>query len=185
MGKAAKRKMEDRGASAEVQAGPAWYVVIAHAGRERQARDHLERQAYEVYLPMRLHKAKAGELSARPFFPRYMFVRIDLTVQPWRPILSTLGVQSMLMSGDHPMWIAEKLVRRIQAHEVGGFIKVSERPRITCPFTQGQKLKVLSGPFEKLEAVFAEPVDANRVAILVSLLGRDSRVVLHMDQLAT
>lgn len=190
MGKSAKRKIEerapsDRAASGEVRQGPAWYVVLAHSGRERQARDHLERQSYEVYLPMKLHTSKKGELSARPFFPRYMFVRVDLTSQPWRPILSTLGVQSMLMGGDHPMWIAEGLVQRIKAHEIGGFIKLSDRPKAACPFEVGQRLKVVSGPFEKFEAVFSEPVDANRVAILVSLLGRDSRVVLQLDQVAT
>jgi len=185
MNKSTKWKKEEAARPGELKSGPAWYVVTAVAGKERIARDHLVRRGYEVYLPMRLHLDPKGGLSARPFFPRYLFARIDLTAQPWIPILSTIGVKTMLMSGDHPMRLADGLVEYIRAHEEGGFIKVGDKPpRPACRFAQGQRVVVVGGPMAKLEGAFCEPVDGNRVAILLSLLGRDSRVELQLDQVA-
>jgi transcriptional antiterminator RfaH len=184
MSKAAKLTKES--AATEVRPGPAWYVVCAKAGWERIAVEQLTRQGYEVYLPMKLHmtrKAGQDELLARPFFPRYLFVRLDLVAQRWRPILSTIGVASMLMGGDHPMWLADRAIDRLKAQEEGGFIKLGERAVVPERFTAGQKVAVVvGGVVEKLEATFCEPVDENRVAVLLSLLGRDSRVVVNRSQ---
>ncbi len=165
--------------------GPAWYVVVAVSGQERLARVHLERQGFEVYLPMRLHLDRNGDLVAKPFLPRHMFVRMDLLATLWRPIISTIGVRKILLSGDHPMWIDDKLIDRMKDQEEGGFIKVGDRDNapIACRFDPGQKVRVKSGPFEKLEGAFFEPIDENRVAILLSICGRDSRVILDPEQL--
>jgi transcriptional antiterminator RfaH len=183
MNKRAERTKEEKAPAVEVHMGPAWYVVCAQAGRERTAREHLERQRYEVYLPMRLHLDRKGELVARPFFPRFMFVRLDLLAQPWRPILSTVGVRSMMMSGDHPMWIKAKHIDRLKAQEEGGFIKLCERPQMVERFKEGQAVRLSGFGLDMLEATFSEPVDEARVAILVSLFGRDSRVVVDRDQI--
>jgi transcriptional antiterminator RfaH len=186
MNKTAQLKIEG---NEGVRAGPAWYVVCARSGQERVARDQLERQGYEPYLPLQAVTTKSGpkrgELSLRPFFPRYLFVRTDLVRKPWRPMLSTIGVRSLLMTGDHPMWINPSLVERIRSHEDGeGFIKIADRPAPPPPkFKPGQRVRIVGGPLDKLEAAFSEPVDENRVAILLSLLGGDSRVVLEASQI--
>ena len=41
-------------------------------------------------------------MVASPLFPRYMFVAIDVAVQRWRSIQSTIGVARLVCNGDHP-----------------------------------------------------------------------------------
>ena len=63
------------------------------------------RQSFGVYLPrytkMRRHARKI-EAVARPLFPRYLFVALDLARDRWRSIQSTFGVVGLVMSGEQP-----------------------------------------------------------------------------------
>jgi transcriptional antiterminator RfaH len=182
-------KLEETTSPDGVKAGPAWYVVCARSGQERIARDQLERQGYEPYLPMHAVVLKSGpkrgELELRPFFPRYLFVKTDLLRKPWRPMLSTIGVRSLLMSGDHPMSIGSRFVDKIRAHEeAGGFIRIADRPAPPPPrHVRGEKVRVVGTAFDRFEGVFVEQVDGKRVAILLSLLGGDSRVLLDASEI--
>ena len=57
-------------------------------------------------------------------------------------------------------------------------------PEKACGLTKGDKVTLPVGhKFGELEAVFEERVDARRVALLISLLGRDSRVVVDLGSL--
>lgn len=160
-----------------------WYLVVAHFGRERLAAYHLKRQGYEVYLPMRAPltsaRSKTGALpEPRPFFPRYLFVQVDLTQPGWRSIYSTIGVHSVLTSGvgenARPRPVGEGLVKALKAREVDGLIVLP--PKSDCPHEKGDMVRVRIGRrFGGIEAVFEERVDAKRAIILISLLGRDSR----------
>jgi transcriptional antiterminator RfaH len=64
-----------------------WYVVHTQARQEARAEVNLRRQDFEVWLPMircvRRHARKVDSTFA-PLFPRYFFIRLDLTSQPWR-----------------------------------------------------------------------------------------------------
>jgi hypothetical protein len=56
--------------------------VQTQPNRELRAKGQLENQAYEVFLPRRLktvrHARKLTNVAA-PFFPCYLFIRLDLT----------------------------------------------------------------------------------------------------------
>jgi hypothetical protein len=66
----------------------AWIVVSCRQGQEVRARVELERQGFEVYLPMRLVSIRrpgrqangARDLLARPFLPGYLFCRVGLAL---------------------------------------------------------------------------------------------------------
>ena len=68
-----------------------WYVVHTQPHAEDKAIFNLRRQGFETYLPKYLRTrrhARRTEQVARPLFPRYLFVALDLAVQPWRAIQS-------------------------------------------------------------------------------------------------
>ena len=59
-----------------------WYAVHTQPHRELRAKNQLENQSYQVFLPLRLKTIRhARKLSnvASPFFPRYLFIQLDLT----------------------------------------------------------------------------------------------------------
>lgn len=178
-------------AQAVARAGLVWVVVVTKPNQERRAKERLEQQAaifgegFEAYLPLKLvsNRYRPGELIAAPFFPRYLFARIDLRLASWKRIWSTLGVHGILgATPERPYGLADWVVERLQAQEDAGFIRIGladDQVRGQA-FSEGDAVRVAGSP---LEAVFLEPIDAKRVAILVSLLGRDSRVTVDLSKL--
>ena len=82
-----------------------WYVVQTQANAERKAAFHLERQGFAVYLPQYLRRwrhARRTELRPAPFFPRYLFVALDLSRDRWRSVNGTFGVSRLVMEGERP-----------------------------------------------------------------------------------
>lgn len=185
-------QLGEAGPQAEVSRGVpvrAWVVVVSKAGQERRARRELEQQAevfgegFEVYLPMKLSMNRKRELVAQPFFPRYLFAKMDLRTSSWRRIWSTYGVSGMLGgSGERPYGVADWVIERLRAQEEAGYIRMGlEEDAAKGPvFGAGEAVRVAGGV---LEGVFVERVDEKRAAILVSLLGRDSRVTVDLAKL--
>lgn len=165
-----------------------WVVVACRQAQEVRARVELERQGFEVYLPMRLASIRrqgryangARDLVARPFLPGYLFVRTSLALGDWRRIWSTFGVKSLLGSEERPTAVRDWVVERIREQEEGGFIKlglVADAPA----FARGERVQLHN--LDLVEGLFLEQIDERRASILVSLLGRDSRVTVDLAKL--
>lgn len=165
-----------------------WIVVTSKPGQERRARMELENQAaafgegFDVYLPLALSMNRKRELVSRPFFPNYLFARVNLDTAAWRRIWSTYGVKGVLGVAERPAALADWVVERIKSQEEQGFIKMglaAEQAK-AMGFTPGQRVRVEG---LSLEAVFVEAVDARRAEILLNLIGRDSRVTVDIRKL--
>ena len=97
-----------------------WYVVQTHVNGETKAALNLSRQGYDVYLPRylkRRHHARKVDFVARPLFPRYLFVTVDLERQRWRSIQSTVGVSHLVTNGGEPAFLPEGIVAALKARE--------------------------------------------------------------------
>lgn len=173
--------------------GHRWYLVLAKRGRERLAKDSLERKDFEVYLPMHAPPparpvAGRGTPQPRPFLPGYLFVSVDVGRPGWRDIFSAFGVQDVYCAGKGveriPLAVPNSWIEQLQMREVNGLIVRPGHDQIRSPFEPGSAVTLpLGNRFGCLDAVFIEPVDAKRSLILVSLLGRDSRQVVATSSL--
>src|SRR5216684_2472440 len=127
--------------------GARWYVVQTQVSGEAKAAQNLLRQGYEVYLPRYLKRrrhARKVDFTAKPLFPRYMFVAIDMATQRWRSIQSTFGVPRLVTNGDHPAIVPAGVVQGLKAREdEKGFVRLDSKP-IVGP---GAKVRVLEGAF--------------------------------------
>lgn len=166
--------------------GYRWYLVIAKRGRERLAKESLERKGFHVYLPMHAPEPERPRPGApvapqpRPFLPGYLFVSVDIATPGWREVFSTFGVQDVYCSGKGvdrvPLAIQNSWIELLQIREVNGLIVRPHKDQVRAAFAPGAAVQVpLGRQFGTLDAVFLEAVDAKRSLILVSLLGRDSR----------
>lgn len=170
---------------AAVEAKRFWTVVVSHPSAERLAKQHLENQNFEVYLPLAVSakpkspKAPEGGLFIRPFFPRYMFVRLNPEIDRWRAIFSTRGVSSMFVEGDKPLRVRDSQVDDIRAREENGFIKMMDPTDVTCRWQRGDPVKLRTQAGD-LDAIFSEPVDKSRAVILFNLLGREASQVVTL-----
>ena len=156
-------------------------VVQTQLNGEAKATQNLLRQGYDIYLPRFLKRrrhARKVDFVARPLFPRYVFVAIDMTTQRWRSIQSTFGVSRLVCNGDNPALVPEGVVRALRAREDDkGFIKMDSRPE----FAPGDKVRVLAGAFMDNAGLFDGLADHDRVSILLDMLGRKVRVLLDAD----
>jgi transcription elongation factor/antiterminator RfaH len=161
------------------RSGPRWYAIHTLPCREFGARAQLEAQSYTIFLPRHLktvrHARKLKTIDA-PFFPRYLFVRLDLSRDRWRSINGTFGVSSIIMSRDRPMPVPEGIVETLQARlERDSAAPHDDGLRI------GQRVEVMVGPFANLVGVLVRMDGEERVRVLLQLLGASTPVTLARD----
>jgi len=154
-----------------------WYVVNTQARKERIASDNLRRQGYEVFLPVlskTVRHARSIRLAFEAYFPGYLFVRFDIASQRWRPIESSMGVLRLIKAGTRPtpapVGLVESLIERSGPE---GLLRLE--PEELQP---GQVVRITKGPFADSLAVVDRASGAERVRVLLTLLGQATAVSL-------
>lgn len=155
-------------------AGPRWHVVMSQPRKELYAAGHLQRQGFETFTPVverKVRHARKTQTVLRPFFPRYLFISLDMGVHAWRSVLGTFGVTTLVMDGERPRAVPVGVVEALQAaFEGGGPDDYRER------LVVGQQVRFLAGPFAEMLGTLVEMDDAGRVGVLMQILGSE-RVV--------
>lgn len=149
--------------------GRRWYAVQCQPHRERAAALHLTNQGYEIFLPWRQktrRHARRVETVLRPFFPGYLFVRIDLVRERWRPINSTFGVARIVMQGECPAPAPRGLIETLMGCcNAGGVLAWQPELR------PGESVRVSEGPFADLIGELEELDDSGRACVLLDIMG--------------
>lgn len=160
---------------------PLWYAVHTHPREEFKALVHLQRQAYQAYLPKfakTIRHARKSNNVIRPFFPRYLFLQLDLTTTGWRSVRSTFGVSDIVGFGDQPAPLPPGVIETLKAREdADGFIQLLRKSSLK----RGDSVVVRDGPFARQFGLCDGVSDNERVAILLELLGRKVRVLLDAE----
>jgi transcriptional antiterminator RfaH len=159
-----------------------WYVVHTQSCAEDCAVLHLEAQGYQVFCP-RLRKmvrhARKSTSKFVPLFPGYLFVRLDTARDRWRSVNGTRGVIRLLTQGDVPQPVPQGVVEDLRSHvDVDGAVS---RTRSLVP---GQQVRIAEGPFADFVGTLQRLNGADRVQVLISLLGRSVSATLRCGALA-
>jgi len=164
-----------------------WFVAHTQPQREDLAAFHLRQQGYEVFLPkchkVRMH-ARKKEVVLRPLFPRYLFVYLNLMVDPWISVDSTRGVAYILRNrGSEPIPMPEGVIAELRAAQTGleNIVPLSS----LHIFKPGEKVEITEGAFSGNTAVYEKMTEGERVQLLMNLLGRDIRLELSVHQVVS
>lgn len=167
--------------------GERWYVVHTQPRREYRAQTQLAVQGFRSFLPQQRktvrHARKLKTVSA-PFFPRYLFVALDLSRDRWRSVNGTFGVASLVMGKEFPVAVPSGVVEGLGAAcTADGHLRLGEALGL------GDRVRVLSGPFADLVGELTRIDGVGRVTVLLRLLGGDvpvsiSRVALMLARAA-
>lgn len=162
-----------------------WYVVHTRPHKEAHADLHLRRQGFATYLPRyqrsRRH-ARRTETVARPLFPRYLFVALDVARDRWRSIHSTIGVSHLILAGEEPLSVPDRIVAEIRARETDdGYVALG----LPAGIGPGSRVRLIDGIFADAKGVLERIADDRRVAILLELLGREVRVFVPAASVGT
>jgi transcriptional antiterminator RfaH len=155
-----------------------WYLLRTKPRQEAVAKENLRRQNFRAFLPLyRCSRRKQGRWTevAEPMFPGYLFIPLDLLLQNCDPIRSTRGVSGFVRFGLEPAPVPDAVVEELIAAEA---VRNRQIPPL---FKPGDAVAIVAGGFSGLKAIFQAEKGADRVILLLDLLGRSSRITLHRD----
>jgi transcription elongation factor/antiterminator RfaH len=165
------------GATEAFAGGRRWFVVKSLPRKELLAEQHLKRQDFETYLPLLATSAstlrQTGITRLGPFFPGYLFVRLNTLADRWRSVNGTIGVSSLVQFGDRPAPVPTGLVEAMQIKTA-----VSGQLGFEDEFAPGAEIRIIGGPFDRLLGKFSGLDGAGRARVLLELMGRATTVSL-------
>lgn len=161
-----------------------WYVVYTKPRLEAVAVDNLQRQGFGVFFPRaRQKKRKAGgmQLVVEPLFPRYLFVQLQAGVHDFAKLRSTKGCIDLVRFGGKATPVPSDLITLI-ASQLDDESVMNLDARAPA-LAEGQEVRVEAGPFEGLVGRVAALKSADRVLLLLNVLGAERPVEIHTDNL--
>ncbi len=152
-----------------------WYLLQCKPREELRAKENLENQGYNTFLPQiaTSKKTKQGyTTSSTPLFPGYLFIKLNITTDNWAPVRSTRGVNKLVRFGQNAAIVPKKVISAIKQQ-----VKY-QNPDKTYPFSKGDKVTIVSGPFKELQAVFECRNGQQRAWVLLELMGKWQRIAI-------
>ena len=160
-----------------------WFVLRCKPHKEAFLAEQLRMHGFGIFNPhIRVQRVNPRARTLRPYFPGYVFVRID----PERVNLSTLqwmpGSVGLVSFGGEPACVPDGLVQAIR-RKVEAVHSVDEE--YMDRWKAGELLVVHSGPFSGCEAIFDTRASGDeRAKVLLKLLSnRQVRLELPADQI--
>ena len=155
--------------------GERWYAVHTLPFSEIRADGQLRNQGFRTFTPKRrktVRHARRLRTVEAAFFPRYLFIVLDVSRDQWRKVNGTYGVSRLVMWGDEPRavprGVIEALVASADAH---GYLQLGEKLRACSP------VRIMAGPFAEQLAVLDRLDDLGRVQVLLDMLGHRVRIM--------
>jgi transcription antitermination factor NusG len=151
--------------------------------RDFRDQHQLARDGYELWLPecvivrkMRRSRDRGCDTTVRfkgPWFPGYLFVRLDLARHDWRAFDEVDGAAAFLLDGGRPRAIADDRIAGLRAacDAKTGMAMIRVRP--SDGYSKGQRLHVIAGPFASFDGLFSEQV-GERVKVMLEIFGRET-----------
>ena len=164
--------------------GIAWYVVATKPRQEVVAQEHLQRQGYATLLPtLRLRKRQRGKWQEviEPTFPGYVFVGLEQGRNDMAPIRSTQGCRDLVRFGQQPAVVHKDIVKALQ---MDNSAQGASSDEVKDPFSPGDLVTIEDGPFQGLSAIYCMNKGADRVQVLITLLGRARHLNVCIDSVS-
>lgn len=168
-----------RGRSADAEA---WYILRLRPGGLDRAVANLARQGVRTYCPERERtQRRNGRLVTRPrpLFPGYLFISPAAATPAWRSINATYGVASVVcLEPGRPARVPEGLVPALMA-----FCDQPAGGRADAAFAPGDEVRIVLGPFAEMTARIEALPEADRIHVLLDMMGRRVRACVAPGQL--
>ena len=146
-----------------------WYVMQSKPQKESFLNEQLCLRGIETYYPkIRINPVNPRSKKVKPYFPGYLFLRVDLekvgsSTLNWIP-----GASSLVSYGGEPAYVSDALVQSIQRRIDDGEIAGKD---VVQNFKHGDVVTIHSGLFSGYRAIFDSRLKGNeRVRVLLEML---------------
>lgn len=152
-----------------------WYVLQSKPKKENQVYKQLCAKSIETYYPILTIKPVNPRASKiRPFFPRYLFIHVDLhqvEISALRWLPGSIGLVEFgdTLANVPDRFISELKKRLYYIQEAGGLVFDG--------LEKGDSVRITRGPLEGYDAIFDMRLSGTeRVQLLLSMAGRSVTV---------
>ncbi len=151
-----------------------WYVFHTKPHKERQVAVQLRQRRYEVFLPLvQIHRANLQLSGERPYFPCYLFARIDLALAGQSAVQWLPGLRQLVQIGGQPAIVSDHCVFELRRHlaqiRAAGGLRLEGLER-------GAAVRIVSGPFAGYDALFDGRLDGTeRARVLLEWVAHTQR----------
>jgi transcriptional antiterminator RfaH len=143
----------------------------------------LEDKGIEAYLPLvNQYSSHSRRKEPCPFFPCYLFARLDLASPAYGSLPWTPGLRCVVRFDNRPALAPDPVIAQLQEQlrklERGGYCGSSRELR------PGEHVRITAGPFKDLEAVFDRGLSKEgRVRVFLQFLGQLTACEVEADWL--
>ena len=166
----------------ELQEGLRWYTIRTKPKKEAAVADWLRSLDLEVFLPWLRCRQRLGtryQWGLAPLFPGYLFCRLDLILSG-KAVRYAPGVKDFVRFGPRFAEMGEDILQSLRERCPNGVAQV--QPPL---YRSGETVMIREGPFAGVEGLFeCEMKGSERVAVLLDLLGRQTKLVLSSNMIA-
>lgn len=170
-----------------------WYVVNTYSGHENRVKEKLEMRAesmdmedfiFRVIIPEQTEveiKDGVEKEKLKKMFPGYILVEMVMSDEAWFVVRNTPGVTGFIGSsgrGAKPT--------PLQPFEVDNILRTMGVSRFENEeeLKEGQKVKIVDGPFNSMDGVI-ESIDMpnQKLMLIVDLFGQETSVEVELNQI--
>jgi len=108
-------------------------------------------------------------------------VGLELGRDDMAPIRSTQGCRDLVRFGQQPAVVHEDIIKALQA---GNSAQGASADGVKEPFSPGDLVRIEDGPFQGLSAIYCMNKGADRVQVLITLLGRSQHINVDLDSVS-
>lgn len=166
----------------ELEGGLRWYLIRTKPRKETVVEKRIGNLGLEVFLPWMRSRRRIGsryQWVLAPLFPGYLFCRLDLMLSG-KAARYAPGVKDFVKFGRRIAEVGEEVIKAVRDRCPGGVAEIKPRP-----YRVGEPVLIKEGPFAGLEAIFErEMMGSERIAVLLELLGRQTRLVLSSEMIS-
>jgi transcription elongation factor/antiterminator RfaH len=151
-----------------------WYALHVKPHKEPSVHQLLNTIGFESYYPvLKVTPVNPRSRKERPFFPGYMFVKVNLVETGADTLRWTEGTYGLVQFGGEPTSVPDSLISDLR--EQLSKYEASETPE----FSRGDHVRIVNGLFEGYDAIFDTHISGkDRVQVLLAYLNDQPKKVV-------
>lgn len=146
-----------------------WFIFYTFSRREKKIKEILERQGFEVFLPLlkiRKQWSDRKKWVEEPLFKSYIFIKTNPT--DFEKCLMIPGILYQLKSQGQPASISEQDIENIRIS-----LSYPEHLQVSSEiFTPGAMVRVVSGPFSGFKGTIVRQAGKTKLMVMLDQLGK-------------
>ncbi len=160
-----------------------WYLIQTKPKAHFIASEQLERQNFEVFLPLILKTSKVANkftTKAVPIFPSYLFIGTHTKKVSWKSVNATRGVSRVITLDGKYRPLGDHIVEGLKCQCNSNSILKTHNS-----LKAGDRIKIEQGPFSEFICEVDKIKDSQRIWVFLELMQQKTRSLVYLKDITS